>query len=216
MAAMDGQLITTATVVVLCAAAGVRAYLPLLAMGIAAALGVVPLQPGYEWLTNPVVLAVLGALAAVEFLADKVPGVDHVNDAVHTVVRPLAGALIFATSNNIVSENSLPAAVVLGLGLAGGTHAVKAAARPAVTTMTAGLGNPVVSLVEDAGTAGLVVLALVVPLVALVLLVGFVAAGVLGALWLRERRRRRALERQAAMRPPPPPPAWPARQSSSE
>jgi O-antigen/teichoic acid export membrane protein len=71
------------------------------------------------------------------------------------------------------------------------------------------MGNPVVSLVEDAGTAGLVVLALVVPLFALAVLGGFVAAAVLGMLWLRERRRRRLLERG-------PPAGWPVRQRSSE
>lgn len=191
---MDAQLITTATVVVLCAAAGVRAYLPLLAMGVAARLGVVPLQPGYEWLAQPAVLVALGALAGLEFLADKVPGLDHVSDAVHTVVRPLAGALIFATSNNIVSASSLPAAVVLGLALAGGTHAVKAGTRPLVTTLTAGVGNPVVSLVEDVGVAGLVVLAIAAPLAGLLVLAALAAIVGRMLLRLRERRQRRRLD----------------------
>lgn len=193
---MDSEILTTATVLVLCASAGVRAYLPLLAMGVAARGGVVPLQPGFEWLSEPWVLGVLGILATVEFLADKVPGIDSVNDAIHTVVRPLAGALIFAVSNNVVSEQSLPAAVVLGLALAGGVHGAKTLARPVATTTTAGMANPVISFVEDVGVIGLLVLAILVPLVALAVAGLMVLLFVLAIAWWRERRRRQRLEQR--------------------
>ena len=187
---METQLLTTATVVALCAAAGVRAYLPLLAMGVAARMGVLPLQPGYEWLTSTPLLIGLAVLAAVELLADKVPGLDHVNDAVHTVVRPLSGALIFALSNNVVSAHSLPAAVIAGLALAGGVHATKATIRPVVTASTIGMGNPVVSLFEDLGVTGMIILAFVLPLVALLLTMGLIALSVWALSKLFRRRPR--------------------------
>jgi hypothetical protein len=184
---VESQLLTTATVVALCAAAGVRAYLPLLAMGVAARLGVIPLQPGYEWLTSTPLLVGLGVLAVIEILADKVPGVDHVNDAVHTVVRPVSGALIFALSNNVISAHSLPAAVLAGLALAGGVHATKASVRPFVTASTIGVGNPFVSLAEDLGVTGLIVLAFVLPLLALLITAGVIVF----VLWAGSRLLRR-------------------------
>ncbi len=198
---MTHELITTATVVVLCAAAGVRAYLPLLALGIGAHFGVTPLTPGFGWLDQTPVLVGLALLATIEFLADKVPGIDHLNDAVHTVVRPLSGVLIMASSSNVISNNSLPAAVIAGLALAGTTHAIKAGSRPLVTATTAGIGNPVMSVIEDLGVSGLIVLAFVVPLVALVItvillvLTGRSIGGLLG-------RRRRDAGRARPLRSP--------------
>jgi Domain of unknown function (DUF4126) len=130
-----------------------------------------------------------------------VPGIDHLNDAVHTVVRPLSGVLIMASSNNVISNNSLPAAVIAGLALAGTTHAIKAGSRPLVTATTAGIGNPVMSVIEDLGVSGLIVLAFVVPLVALVItvillvLTGRGIGGVLG-------RRRRDAGRARPLRSP--------------
>ncbi|NNH24651.1 DUF4126 domain-containing protein, partial [Pseudokineococcus marinus] len=78
----------------LASAAGLNAWLPLLLLGAAARwTDVVALPDGWAWLSEPGVLAVLAVLLVVEVLADKVPGVDHVNDALQTVVRPLAGGV---------------------------------------------------------------------------------------------------------------------------
>ena len=188
---MDLELITTVAVVLLCAAAGLRAYPPLLALGVGADLGITPLHAGYGWLARPEVIAGLAMMAGVEFLADKVPGVDHMNDGIHTLVRPISGALIFATSSNLISDHSLPAAVLASLALAGSTHAIKAGCRPVVTATTAGIGNPFLSLIEDAAVAGMLILAFVLPLVALagtvlfLLLAGRVALDIAGS---RQRR----------------------------
>jgi len=184
--------VTTAAALVLGAAAGVRAYLPVLALGVAARAGLVPLLPGARWVMEPSLLAGLGALALMELLADKVPRVDHLNDRLHTAVRPLAGAVILAASANAVAQRSLPAAVVLGLALAGGTHVVKASSRPLVTALTRGAANPAASLAEDAAVAVLLVLAVLLPWAGLGVLavLGALALGGLGRMRARRRRGR--------------------------
>lgn len=201
---MDPLSMTTTTIasVVLSASSGLRAYLPLFALGIAVVAGVVPLEHGYEILTNPLVLTALGALSILELVADKFPAVDHVSDIIHTVVRPIMGGVIFGNTQNLVSANggalgSVLAYVVGGV-LAGGVHGVKALSRPAVTATTVGVGNPVVSILEDIAVIGLVVLAIIVPVVALILLILF---GVLFALmirWAWRRLRRRKQQKQVA------------------
>ncbi len=80
----------------LASAAGLNAYVPLLAVGLAARYSdLMPLGPGWQWLEHPAVLGLLGVLLAVEFLADKVPLVDSVNDAVQTFVRSASGGITF-------------------------------------------------------------------------------------------------------------------------
>lgn len=183
---------TTAAALVLGAAAGIRAYLPLLALGLAARAGLIPLQPGARWVMEPPLLAGLGALALMELLADKVPRVDHLNDLLHTAVRPLAGAVILAAAADAVSRRSLPAAVVLGLALAGGAHAVKASSRPLLTALAGGAGGAASSLAEDAVVALLLVLAVLLPWAGLGLLAALAALALGGLGRLRARRRRRA------------------------
>jgi Domain of unknown function (DUF4126) len=199
---MDPLSMTTTTIasVVLSSSSGLRAYLPLFALGIAVVAGVVPLQHGYEILTNPLVLGALGVLSVLEIVADKIPGVDHVSDAIHTVVRPIMGAVIFGTTQNLVSANGGMvggvAAAVIGGVLAGGVHGVKALSRPVVTTTTVGIGNPIVSVIEDIAVIGLVVLAILVPVVALILLIIIVVLFTLIIRWAWQRLRRRKQQKQ--------------------
>ena len=133
--------------------AGLRAYLPLLALGIASDVKgtdgapLIPLQQNFQFLGSPLAIGILVLLVLVEVGADKIPVLDHINDAIHTIIRPAAGALIMAgTQNSLSDANSIVAAVV-GAGLAFATHSVKAGTRAAVTTTTAGTANPLVSLV---------------------------------------------------------------------
>src|SRR5262249_3342655 len=84
--------------------AGLRAYLPLLAVGLAGSTDILPLQANFQPLGSPVVLVILGLLALGEFVLDKVPIVDHVSDAVHTLIRPVSGALIMAGTQNTLSD----------------------------------------------------------------------------------------------------------------
>src|SRR5690349_21520056 len=109
----------------LAGAAGLNAYIPLLILGVAGRLGYVDLNAPYDVLSSNVGLGVLVVLLAIEVLADKVPGVDHVNDIINTVVRPAAGSVLFLSSDGAGTINPVLAGI-LGLIVAGGVHVTKA------------------------------------------------------------------------------------------
>lgn len=145
--------------VCLAACCGLRAFLPPFVLGIAVRFGLaeallgrpLSLGDGFEWLAGTPALVIFGTAVAAEFLADKIPAVDHFLDVVQTFVRPLAGALVVAASMKGVDPL---AATVVGL-LAGGSaalgvHAAKANLRLASNLGTGGLAAPVLSLAEDA------------------------------------------------------------------
>ncbi|HET8631595.1 MAG TPA: DUF4126 domain-containing protein [Thermomicrobiales bacterium] len=175
----------------LAGAAGLNAYIPLLALSLAGRFGFAHLNPPYDALSSNWGLAVLLILLGIEVLADKIPGVDHVNDLVNTVIRPAAGAVLMLASAG-AGTLSPGLALALGLIVAGGVHGLKASARPLVTVSTAGIGNPVVSVGEDIAAMALSVLAFVAP-VAVGILVALLLLGLLLLLRaLRARRARRA------------------------
>jgi hypothetical protein len=108
----------------------------------------------------------------VEFFADKIPVVNHINDVIQTVIRPAAGAILFAASAQVVTEISPVLSVIAGLLIAGGVHTVKTVAvRPAVTATTGGAGNVPVSLAEDVVATIISILAVVVPVVIAALII---------------------------------------------
>jgi hypothetical protein len=167
------------------AACGLRAFLPLLAIGIAARLGVAQLHPGAEWLADDRVLLSLGLAALLEILADKVPVVDHALDALGTVVRPAAAAV---GAYAVLVHWPTPWAQALALLLGGGAlalHVTRAKLRLGSTALTAGHANPLLSIAEDAGALLILAVAILAPLLVLVFL-----ATLLWAL-LRLRRRRK-------------------------
>lgn len=169
----------------LASAAGLNAYIPLLMLGIAGRLGYVDLASPYGVLSSTAGLAVLAVLLLIEVVADKVPGVDHLNDLINTVIRPAAGGVLFLSSSGAGTLH--PALVaLLGIVTAGSIHATKAAARPLVTATTAGLGNPVVSVIEDILSFVAALLAIVAPILVIVFLL------ILLALTFRLIRRLRA------------------------
>ena len=88
-------------------------------------------------------------LLLIEMTVDKIPAVDTVNDAIQTLGRPAAGAILFASSSGVVGDLHPVLAITAGLLLAGGVHTAKTVARPMVTATTAGTGNWLVSLIED-------------------------------------------------------------------
>ena len=200
---MDPLSMTTTTIaaVVLSSSSGLRAYLPLFALGIGVISGVVPLEHGYGIITNPLVLGGLGVLSVLEIVADKVPGLDHVSDVVHTAVRPIMGAVIFGTTDNLVSANGgmvgAIAAPIIGGLLAGGVHGVKALSRPVVTATTVGIGNPIVSVIEDIATVALTILGIIFPIVALILLIVVVLLFVALIRWAYRILQRRRQQKQA-------------------
>lgn len=184
---MIDALANIATGFGLAGAAGLNAYLPLLIVALTARFtNLITLRPPFDLLTDNVVIAVLVVLLLVEVFVDKIPAVDTINDIIQTVVRPTAGAILFAASANVISDIHPVLALVCGLILAGGVHAVKATARPVVTTFTGGLANPVVSTAEDAISAGVSLTAILAPLLS-VLILG--AIFLLVFLWYRSRQR---------------------------
>ena len=163
--------------------AGWRLYLAVLATGIAMRLGVLPLPEhlhALQVLANPWVMGVAGFAAAMEFLADKVAWLDSAWDAIHTVVRPLGGAML--TLAVVDPGDPATQAIAFLLGGAGAlvAHGGKASARAVVNASPEPFSNVVVSTVEDVATAGLLALAYTHPVLA-----GAIAAVLLGlALWL--------------------------------
>jgi hypothetical protein len=176
----------------LSAATGLNAYLPPLIVGLLARFtDLIKLRSPWNALENSWVLVILAILLLIETLVDKIPAVDTINDVIQTFIRPAAGAILFAAGSNVISEISPVAAMICGLLVAGGVHAAKATARPMITASTAGMGNPVVSALEDVISGVSAFLAVVLPVLAAI----FIAALIGLFLWWRVRKLRRRAER---------------------
>jgi hypothetical protein len=170
----------------LAACAGLRAFLPLFAIGLAGRLDWIPLISHFEWLESTPSLIVFGAAVVAELLADKVPWFDNLLDIVQTFVKPIAGVLAAAAVlHELTPLQGAVLALVLGGGVAGAVHLGKAKVRLLSTASTGGLANPVVSVVEEGGAWSLALAALVVPLIAAAVLLLLLIAVV----WLVRRRR---------------------------
>ncbi len=150
----------------LSASAGLNAYIPLLVISVLARYtDLIKLNPPWDTLTSGWIIGLLVVLALIEFFADKVPAVNHINDVIQTIVRPVAGAIVFAASAQVVTEIHPVLSMAAGLLIAGSVHAVKSAAvRPAVTATTGGAGNVPVSIMEDIISTVLSILSVVIPL----------------------------------------------------
>lgn len=174
--------LVVALAIALAACAGLRAWLPLLLAGGLARVGWLELGPTFGFVSSNKALALLALATVIEIAGDKIPAIDHSLDALSTVLRPAAGALLAASVLGRVWDPLT--AWVLGVVVGGGTalipHAAKSGLRLATTTLTGGLANPLVSLIEDLATLALFVLAVLAPLV--------VCALLFGTLWLLARR----------------------------
>jgi hypothetical protein len=150
----------------LSASTGLNAYIPLLVVALLAKFtGLIHLSKPWDALTSWWTISILLLLSLIEFFADKIPAVNHINDAVHTVVRPAAGAIVFAASTQAVTDLNPVLAVILGLFISGSVHTVKSVAiRPAVTAATGGAGNIPVSILEDLVSTATSILAVVFPI----------------------------------------------------
>jgi hypothetical protein len=184
----------------LSASAGLNAYIPLLVVALLARFtNLITLSPPWNTLENGWVIGLLVLLSLVEFFADKVPAINHVNDMIQTVIRPVAGAILFASSAQIITDIHPVLAMSMGLLVAGTVHAVKSfAVRPVVTATTGGAANVPVSVAEDIMSTVLSIIAIILPVVIAVMLV------MLGALfvWLIWRRinRERAINKDPQVR----------------
>jgi hypothetical protein len=170
----------------LSASAGLNAYVPLLIVALAAKFtDWLKLSPPYDWMTSWWVIGAIILLGLVEFFADKVPAVNHINDLIQTFIRPTAGAILFAASTAVVTETHPVVALISGLLVAGSVHAVKSAAvRPAITATTGGAGNVPASLAEDVLATVLSILSVVIPIVIAGLII-ILTAFVVWWLWRR-------------------------------
>ncbi len=158
-------------------ASGLRLYAVLFVVGAAGWLGWVDLPPGLAVLAHPLVLAASGFMCFVEFFADKIPAIDSLWDAVHTLIRIPAGAALAASVFGDSSSATMLAAAILGGTLAAGSHFTKAGSRALINTSPEPFSNWGTSLTEDVAVGGLLWLAFAHPAVALAvlaLLVGLV------------------------------------------
>jgi hypothetical protein len=182
----------------LSAAAGLNAYIPLLLVGVLARFtDVITLPEPYRWIQSGWALGVVSVLLLAELVLDKVPVVDHVNDAVQTLVRPTVGGVIFAATTAAAQADASTwmqdhpwVGVLLGVAVAGVVHATKATARPLVNATTVGTATPVVSAAEDVASLAMSLVAVFLPILVVValLLVAWAAYG----MFRRARRRRSA------------------------
>lgn len=187
---MVGQVfLSLATAFGLSTSAGLNAYIPLLVVALLARFTpLVTLNEPWDALSSWWVIGTLAVLLVVEILVDKIPAVDTVNDVIQTFIRPAAGAILFATTTNAIGLHPVLAAIC-GVILAGGVHVVKAGGRPVVTATTAGVGNPIVSAIEDTISFVTSVLAIVAPYLVVALIVITLA---LFTWWYVRRRWQRA------------------------
>jgi hypothetical protein len=151
-------------------AAGLNAYLPLLLLGILSrSTDLVTLTRPWDALEEPWVLAVIAAIAVVDFVGDKVPVVDHVLHLIGVAIAPIAGGVAaMAAAGSVDVAPGL--AAVMGIAAALATQVGRSAARPVSTVGTGGVATPAVSLAEDGASATLTVLAFAAPVLALLAL----------------------------------------------
>lgn len=182
----------------LATAAGLNAYIPMLSMGLLGRFtNLVNLPAGWAWLENGWVLAIVAVLLAVEIVADKIPALDSVNDAVQTFVRPTAGGIVFGsgtaaqtaavTDPGEFARTGQWVPVAVGVVTALVVHLTKTAVRPAANAATAGMAAPVLSTVEDVVSVSLTFVAILIPVLVVIIVVGLIW----GAVRLLRRRRRR-------------------------
>jgi hypothetical protein len=152
--------------------AGLRAVATLFAIGLVSDINItgkplLELTGNFKVLGSTPMLILLGVLTVVEFAVDKFPVLDHVNDVIHTVVRPVVGAVIVAGTANSLSDVNVWVAAAVGAALAFGVHATKATTRVASTTTTAGVGNPAISIGEDLLTLASILLVVIAKAIAI-------------------------------------------------
>ncbi|MEU3921257.1 DUF4126 domain-containing protein [Streptomyces sp. NPDC029004] len=183
-------------------ASGINSYAVVLLLGVFGATGLTDEVPASLQRTD--VLIVAGALFLCEAVADKIPYVDSIWDSVHTVVRPVAGAVVAALLAG--ESGSLPelAAGAVGGSTALMSHLVKAGSRMAINTSPEPFTNIAVSTAEDLGVAGIITFAIFHPVAAAVIAGTLLALGVVTVVFLASRIRRfwrRRAQRRVERRP---------------
>ena len=168
-------------------AAGLNAWLPSFSAALLTRLDVVQMGEPFDELSSTPALVVLAVLMAGDFVGDKIPAVDHVLHVVGMVVAPVAGTALFHGQLDSDAGGSLLASALGGGTVATAVHTARAALRPLSTATTLGVGNPVLSLIEDAGSATLTLAAFLIPVLAVIAVIGLIVTGCV--VWRRRRRR---------------------------
>lgn len=167
-------------------AAGLRLYSTVLGLGLAIRYGVLKLPEslhGLDVLAHPAVLIAAGVAFAAEFVGDKIPWVDSVWDSVHTIIRPIGAVVLAAAAFADLDPVVRMVLIILCGGVALSTHATKAATRLAVNHSPEPFSNVALSLMGDAAAPFMVWLTTSHPMIALVLVLGFLVLFV----WLARR-----------------------------
>ncbi|MFC4225223.1 DUF4126 domain-containing protein [Lysinibacter cavernae] len=191
------ELLTGAS---LALAAGLNAYIPLLAIGLLSRFtDFIALPTTWSWIESDIALIVIGVLLVIELIADKIPAVDTVNDVIQTIIRPASGGIVFGSGANASTvavadpsaffENNQWVPVAIGVGLALITHLVKTGFRIAATAMFVGFASPLLSTFEDGVSAVGSFLALFAPVLAALLLIGAIIGIVM--LWRKRKEKTR-------------------------
>ena len=168
----------------LAVAAGLNATLPLLVLALADRVsGSITLSSPFDFLSSNAGILLLLLLLPIELIADKIPKVDHFNDRLHTVLRPLSGAICFMAIADQEQELNIWFAGVLGVAISGAVHLWKMQNRPRITAGSRGLGNPYASVIED-------VVAIIVSMVAVIVPWVVPIAVAVGVAWLHRTYRR--------------------------
>lgn len=185
----------------LSAAAGLNAYIPFLIVAVVARFTeIINLPTQYAWIESDWAIGGAAVLLVGEVVFDKIPVIDHINDAIGTFIRPASGGLIFAAtqaaedleqSTSFMQDNPW-IGVVLGIVTAGVVHAGKAVTRPVINASTMGVGAPLMSTAEDTASVGLSFVAIFFPIIVIFLLLLMLWGGIV--LWRKGRKRRRERE----------------------
>jgi uncharacterized membrane protein len=160
----------------LASATGLRTFLPLLMLAVAARFGLfgVTLNDHLSWLGSVPAIAALGVAAVVEFAGDKIPVVDHALTVMGAFTRPIAGAIAAASVFAVLDPTTAAVAgIIVGAPTAFAFNAVQGGTRLTSTATTGGLGNPVLSVIEDVLSFGMVLIAFLAPLIVPVVLIVF-------------------------------------------
>jgi uncharacterized protein DUF4126 len=172
-------------------AAGINLYATVAILGLAERYGWVTLPEQYRAFDNDYVIGAAIVLYVIEFVADKVPWLDSIWDAIHTLIRPVGGALIAVTTLGDASPATQTLVALLGGTLAAGTHFTKAGTRAVANTSPEPFSNWILSVSEDLFVVGLSTLALKYPLIAALVVVVGVVLIVMFAAWIVRAIKRR-------------------------
>ncbi len=164
-------------------ASGINLYAAIAMLGFMGYTGNMTLPPDLQVLANPMVITAAAGMYVVEFITDKIPGVDTSWDTIHTFIRIPAGAMLAAAAVGNVSPAVSIAAGIVGGGLAAGSHATKAGSRVIINTSPEPFSNWAASIGEDAMVFAGLWTSLYHPVLFLTLLVFFI----LFAVWLLPR-----------------------------